>query len=55
MGQATQANGSSKICGRHALKKMTGCGLPISFQIFQMLSSTNFTWFIREYLDPNVV
>ena len=25
----------------------------ISLQIFQRLSSTNFTWTILEYLDPN--
>ena len=34
---------------RQPLKNFKGYGLP------QRLSSTNFTWFIFEYLDPNIL
>ena len=45
-------NGPSKICGGQPLKNLKGYGLLqqiISLQIFQRLSSTNFTWSILEY------
>ena len=41
-------NGPSKICGRQPLKILKWT---ISLQIFQRLSSTNFTLSILEYLD----
>ena len=46
-------NGPNKICGRQPLKHLKWYGLfkqTISLQIFQRLSSTNFTWFILEYI-----
>ena len=51
-------NGASKICGREPFKNLKRCGLSkqiISIQIFWRLSSTNLTWSILEYLDPNVL
>ena len=50
-------NGPSKISGRQPFKNLKWYGLPrqtISLQMFKRLSSTNFTWSILEYLDPNV-
>ena len=44
-------NGPSKICGRQPLKDLKR-KQTISLQIFQRMSSKNFTWFILEYLDP---
>ena len=47
--------GSSNICGRQPLKNLKGYGLlkqTISLQIFQRLSSTNFTWSILEQFVP---
>ena len=49
-------NGSSKTCARQSLKNLKWYGLlrqTVSLQIFERLSSTNFTWSILEYLDPN--
>ena len=48
-------NGSSKIRKRRPLRNLKQYGLLrqiMSLQIFKRLSSTNFTWFILEYLDP---
>ena len=45
-------NGPSKICERQPLKNLKGYGLLkqiISFQIFERLFFTNFTWSILEY------
>ena len=45
-------NGPSKICERQPLKDLKGYGLlkqTISFQIFERLFFTNFTWSILEY------
>ena len=44
-------NGPSKVCGRQPWKNLKRCGRPL--QIFHFIwSSTNFTWFIFEHLDP---
>ena len=51
-------NEPSKICSKRPLKNLKGYGLhkqTMSLQIFYRLSSTNFTWFILEYFDPNVL
>ena len=48
-------NGPGKICERQPLKNLKWCALlrqALSLQVFQRLSSTNFTWSILEYLDP---
>ena len=54
-------SGTIKICGRQPLKNLKVYGLPkqtirqtIPLQIFQGLSSTNFTWSILEYFAPYV-
>ena len=47
----------SKICGRQRLKNSKGYALlkqTMSPQVFQRLSSTNFTWSILESLDSYV-
>ena len=47
--------GPSKTCGTEPLKILNRYRLPkltILLQILKRLSSTNFTWFILEYLDP---
>ena len=44
-------NGPGEICGRQPLKNLKGYALlkqTISIQIFERLSSTNFTWSILE-------
>ena len=52
-------NGSSKICGWQSLKILKWYGHlgsfreTISLQTFLRLCSTNFAWFILEYLDQN--
>ena len=50
-------SGPSKICGRQRLQNLKGYALlkqTMSLQIFQRLSSTNFTWSTLEYLDSYV-
>ena len=49
-------NGPCKICGRQVLKKLKWYGLlrQTIFEIFQRLSSTNFTCSILWYLHPYV-
>ena len=44
-------NGPSKICGSQPLKNLKRCPLPKQTR----LSSSNFTWSILEYLDPNII
>ena len=49
--------GPSQLCGRQPLRNMIFKNLikqTISLQIFQRLSSTNFTWCILEYFVPNI-
>ena len=49
-------NRSSKTCARQSLKNLKWYGMlrqTISLQIFERLSSTNFTWSILQYLDLN--
>ena len=55
MGQGIQA-WTSKMCGRQPLKKLKWYGLdrPYYFK-FLRLSSTNYIWFILEYLVPYLV
>ena len=44
-------NGPSKVCGRQPWKNLKRCGRPLQILHF-IWSSTNFTWFIFEHLDP---
>ena len=49
--------GPRKIFGRQPLKNLKGYGLfkhTVSLQIFQRLSSTNFTWSTLAYFVPYV-
>ena len=52
-GTNVSKNESSKTCGRQPLKNLRGYSLfrqAISFQVFQSLSSANFTQYIYEYI-----
>ena len=51
MGQGVQ-EWTKQNLWKAAFKKFE---LVLNFPIFQMLSSTNFTWSIHEYLDPYAI